>query len=139
MIAAAIGIGVVALIVRTWRRINMGLLDAVTLATKVAVSNPRSARDWPELTIVAVVVSPTDQSESLVEVIWPGRPGNRAVLVVHLDDHDHRDLRLLRSWQVQGASILPMPLSSFDIELRRRGSLDRIRATVVAESYWQAS
>jgi hypothetical protein len=129
------GIALVVLLVHTWRKLNVGALDAICLAAKTAVPNPSSACDWPELRIDALLVAPGDNKEALVEATWPGRPENRATLVVHFNSTKQSDLQILRGWQLQGASIVPMPSSSTGIELRRRGTRTHVDATVLSETY----
>jgi hypothetical protein len=133
--AVAGGIALVALLVHTWRKLNTGALDAVCLAAKTAVPNPSSARDWPELRIDTLLVAPGDNNEALVEATWPGQPANRATLVVHFNSTNQSNVQILRSWQLQGASIVPMPSSSSGIELRRRGTRTHVDATVLSETY----
>jgi hypothetical protein len=113
--------------------VHLGNLDALALAEKVAVSEPNSALDWPDLHLRAVVAQPDDQLLVLLHVIWPAHPGQAAMLLVALDQGDQRSLPLLSQWCACHASISPLRQPGTGLELRRRQSLERVHALLVAE------
>jgi hypothetical protein len=117
----------------TARLVHVGNLDAQELAEKVATPYPASVLDWPELRVRAVVPQPGGQSLVLLYVGWPKQPPQAATLLVALDDGDRRSLTLLSQWCAQQASISPARRQGAELELRRRQSLERIHAVMVAE------
>lgn len=68
----------------------------------------------------------------LLLVEWPAR-GNQATLLVDLGGADPRSLSLLSQWCAARASVSPSRCGPGELELRRRQSLDRVRALLVAE------
>jgi hypothetical protein len=110
MVAAALA-GVVLFIAAglIWsaRLLHVGHLDAQALAEKVAVPNPVSALDWPELHVRAVVPQPDEPPLVLLVVGWPAHPRRASTLLVALDSGDDRSLSLLSRWCSTQASISP--------------------------------
>jgi hypothetical protein len=136
IVAAALAglvVYVVAWLALAAHLVHLGNLDALALAEKVAVSEPDSALDWPDLYVRAVVAQPDDQSLVLLHVIGSARPGRSAMLLVALDQGDRRSLPLLSRWCTCHASICPMRRPGTGLELRRRQSLERVHALLVAE------
>ena len=117
----------------TARLVHVGNLDAQALAEKIAVPAPRSALDWPELRLRAVVPQPSDQSLVILEVGWPEHPSRVATLLVALDRSDQRSLPRLCRWCAGRASVSPTRHEGAELELRRRQSLERVHGILVAE------
>jgi hypothetical protein len=119
----------------TARLVHVGTLDALALAEKVAVPEPVSALDWPELHVRAVVPQsiPGEASLVLLLVEWPAHPGREATLLVDLGRDDLRFLPLLAQWCATRASVSPGRCGHGELELRRRQSLERVRGFLVAE------
>lgn len=129
----------------TWtaRLLHISGLDAMALAEKVAFPQPTSALQWPELHVHVVVpepedLSPVTASPVIVQVAWPAHPEQVANLLVRLDHDERRALSLLSQWCRSGASVAAQRHGTA-VELRRRQSLDRVRATLLAEDYPAAS
>jgi hypothetical protein len=120
----------------TWtaRLLRVSGLDAQALAEKVAFPEPASALEWPELQIQVVVPESGDLSPVLLQVGWPAYPRQVAILLVALDPGDQRALSFLCQWSVNGASVVAERHGA-GLELRRRQSLERVRATLLAEDY----
>ena len=137
MILAAALAGVVLFIVAglawTARLVHVGNLDAKELAEKVAAAAPVSALDWPELHVQAVIRQPDEQPLVLLHVDWPAHPQRAATLLVALDQGDRRSLPLLRQWCAGQASVSPTRREGAGLELRRRQSLERVQAILLAE------
>jgi hypothetical protein len=135
MVAAALA-GVVLFIaaglIWTARLVHVGSLDAQALAEKVATANPVSALDWPELHVRAVVPQPDEPPLVLLVVGWPAHPQRASTLLVALDSGDDRSLSLLSRWCSTRASVSPTRRGA-RMELRRRQSLERVDAVLVAE------
>lgn len=136
IVAAAVG-GVIVIMAAglVWtaaRLIHVGDLDAQELADKVAISDPVSALDWPELRLQAVVEQPDEPPLVLLQVGWPAYPRRAATLLVALDTGDDRSLSLLSHWCSTRASVSPTR-HGVQIELRRRQSLERVHGVLVAE------
>jgi hypothetical protein len=117
----------------TARLIYLGNLDAQSLAEKAGEPSPGSALDWPDLHVRAVVTAPDDQSLILLDVYWPGHPGQVATLLVGLDQEDRQSLALLASWCAGDAAVCPARTSPTELELRRRQSLERVHGCLIAE------
>jgi hypothetical protein len=117
----------------TARLVHVGNLDAQALAEKVAVPVPTSALDWPELHLQAVVAQPDEQPLVLLHVGWPAHPQRVATLLVVLGRDDRRSLSLLSQWCVGQASVSPVRRGGAELELRRRQSLERVHAVLIAE------
>ena len=120
----------------TWwaaRLVHVGSLDAQALAEKAASPAPASALDWPELHVHAVVSQPGEEPVVLLHVGWPARPRCDAVLLLALDYGDSRSLSLLAQWCTGAASVAPVRCGGAELELRRRQSLDRVHAFLIAE------
>lgn len=137
MIVAAALTGVILFVAAglIWaaRLVHVGNLDAQALAEKVAAPEPVSVLDWPELRVRAVVAQPGGQYLVLLHVAWPKQPPQAATLLVALDSGDHRSLGLLSQWCARQSSISPVRQQGAELELRRRQSLERVHAVIVAE------
>jgi hypothetical protein len=124
---------IVARLAWTGRLVHIGNLDAQALADKTACPGPDSALDWPELRLHAVVAEPGEQPVIMLHVGWPAHPQRQAMLVVALDDAGQRSLSLLSQWCAGAASVSPTRGEGAQLELRRRQSLDRVHAILLAE------
>jgi hypothetical protein len=136
ILAAALA-GVILLILAglTWtaRLVHVGNLDAQDLADKVATPAPVSALDWPELHLNAVVAQPDEQSMVLLDVDWPAHPQRTATLLLALDRDQQQSLLLLSQWCASRAPVSPARRDGAELVLRRRQSLQRVHAVLVAE------
>ena len=122
----------------TARLVHVGNLDAQALADKLATPNPVSALDWPELRVQAVVPQPEEQPPDgqplvLLHVGWPEHPARVSTLLVALDRDERQSLSLLSQWCAGHASVAPLRREGAALELRRRQSLERVHAVMVAE------
>jgi hypothetical protein len=115
------------------RLIHVGHLDAQALAGKLAVPDPVSALDWPELAVRAVIPQPDERPLVLLRVAWPAHPQQEATLLIALASEDHRSLPLLSQWCMTGASVSPVRREGAGLEFRRRQSLERVHAVLIAE------
>jgi hypothetical protein len=135
-IAAALA-GVILLVAAglTWtaRLVHIGNLDMQALADKLGSPEPLSALDWPELRLQAVVPQPDGQPLVLLRVGWPARPLQLATLLIALDRGDQQSLAVLSQWCARAASVSPVRQEGAGLELRRRQSLERVRAVLIAE------
>jgi hypothetical protein len=136
-VIAAVGLGGILLIIAaglTWtaRLVHIGNLDALGLAEKVAVGDPASALDWPELHVRSVIPQPGEPSLALLLVEWPAHRERAATLLVRLDGPDQRSVPLLLQWCADRASVSPTRRGGL-IELRRRQSMERVRGFLLAE------
>jgi hypothetical protein len=118
----------------TARLVHVGALDALELADKLAVPEPVSALDWPELRVRAVVPQDVAGERPLVLLLveWPAH-GEQATLLVDLGPADQRSLPLLSRWCAARAPVSPGRCADGELELRRRQSLERVRGLLVAE------
>jgi hypothetical protein len=136
IIAAALA-GVIVLMAAAliWaaRLLHIGNLDMQALADKVGTPEPVSALDWPELRLRAVIPEPGGESLVLLQVGWPAHPRQAATLLVALDGGDQRSLPLLAEWCARQASVAPVRQHGAGLEFRRRQSLERVHAVLVAE------
>jgi hypothetical protein len=114
------------------RLVHIGNLDAQALAEKTGTPQPVSALDWPELRVQAVVTQPDEPPLVLLHVGWPAHPRQASTLLVALEHGDDRSLSVLSRWCSTRASISPARRGS-QLELRRRQTLERVRAVLVAE------
>jgi hypothetical protein len=140
-LAVAILLVAAAALAWTARLIQVGNLDALALADKVAVPHPVSALDWPELRLRAVIPQPDDRVLVLLLVSWPAHPRREATLLVAIDSSNRRSVPLLSQWCATGASVSPTRQEGAAVEFRRRRSLERVHAVLVAEddtSAWAA-
>ena len=80
-----------------------------------------------------MVPQPGGQQLVLLHVGWPKQPPQAATLLVALDSGDHRALALLSQWCARQAPISPVRQQGAALELRRRQSLERVHAIMVAE------
>ncbi len=122
----------------TARLVHVGSLDAQALADKLDKPYPVSALDWPELRVRAVIPQPDGPQPDgpplvLLHVGWPEHPRQAATLLVALDSGDRRSLSLLSQWCAGQASVAPVRHQGAEVELRRRQSLERVHAVMVAE------
>ena len=114
----------------TARLVRIGTLDALELAGKLAVPEPVSALDWPELQVRAVVPQDADGERSLVLLLveWPAHR-EQATLLVELGRADQSSLPLLSHWCAARASVSPTTL------IRRRwcaaATASAIRSSIV--------
>ena len=136
----AVAVGAVVLLVAAglaWTAylVHVGNLDAMELAGKVATPDPVSALDWPELHVRAIVPQPDEPPLVLLVVDWPAHPQRAATLLVALDSGDDRSVSLLSRWCATQASVSPTRHGGADLELRRRQSLERVHAVLVAEDH----
>jgi hypothetical protein len=115
------------------RIVYIGNLDALGLASKLSTPRPRSAVDWPELALRAVVPQPDQSAVVLLWVTRPGHDGQEATLLVELAGSPDRSGRLLARWCRDRSSIAPSALGEARIELRRRQSLERVRGRLLTE------
>lgn len=138
--AAAAAIGALVLLAAaglawTARLVHISNLNAAELAGKVGVPDPVSALDWPELRVRAIVPQPGDQPLVLLLVGWPAHPQRAATLLVAIDSGDNRSVPLLSLWCATQAAVSPTRRDGTGLELRRRRSLERVHAVLVAEDY----
>jgi hypothetical protein len=147
IVAAALA-GVIGLIAAglawTAHLVYVGNLDAQALAEKLATPHPASALDWPELRVQAVVPQPEEQPSHgqplvLLHVGWPEYPARVSTLLVALDRDQTRSLSLLSQWCAGQASVAPTRREGAALELRRRQSLERVHAVMVAEDIGPSS
>ncbi len=139
IVAAAIGAAVLLIaaagLAWTAYLVHVGNLDAMELAGKVATPDPVSALDWPELHVRAIVPQPGEQPLVLLLVDWPAHPQRAATLLMALDSGDDRSVPLLSQWCATQASVSPTRQGGADLELRRRQSLERVHAVLLAEDH----
>lgn len=137
MIVAAALAGVIGMIaaalIWTARLVHIGNLDVQALADKVAVPVPTSALDWPELRVREVVPQPDGPLLVLLDVCRPFYSQQAATLLVALDDGDRQALSVLSRWRAGQAPVAPLRQEGTGLELRRRQSLERVHAVLVAE------
>ena len=138
MIVAATLTAVVVLLIAgmvTWtaRMLHVGNLDYSALKDKTATPHPVSALDWPEVHVRAVVPQPDEQSVVLLLVDWPARKEKAATLMIALDGSDQLSVSLLSRWCETQASVVVTRRGEAQLEFRRRQTLERVRATLVAE------
>jgi hypothetical protein len=130
---ASVTVFIAAGLAWTARLVHIGNLDAHELAGKLTVPQPVSALDWPELHLNAVVAQPDEQPLVLLHVDWPAHPLRTATLLLALDRHDRHSLPLLSQWCADNASVSPLRQDGAQLILRRRRSLERVYAALVAE------
>jgi hypothetical protein len=116
------------------RLLRISGLDARALAEKIAFPHPASAFEWPELQVRQIVPEAGHLSPVIVQVSWPAYPEQVSTLLVALDQDEERALSLLSQWSVTGASVAAQ-LQGTELSLRRRQSLDRVHAVLLAEDY----
>jgi hypothetical protein len=134
-VTLAVAVLLAAAVALAWtaRLLHVGNLDALALADKVGVPHPASALDWPELHLRAIIPLPDEPPLVLLLVGWPAHPRSEATLLVALDSGDHQSVPLLSQWCATSASVSPTRQEGAALELRRRRSLERVRAVLVAE------
>jgi hypothetical protein len=141
IIAAALaGVIVLMAVALTWaaRLVHIGNLDMQALADKLAKPEPVSALDWPELRVHAVIPEPGEAPLVLLQVGWPAHPRQTAALLVALDYGDERSLPLLAQWCALRSSVAPVRQQGPELEFRRRQTLERVHAVLVAEQLMAA-
>jgi hypothetical protein len=116
------------------RLLHISNLDAQALAEKVAFPAPASALEWPELRVRSAVPQPDQLSPVIVQVGWPAYPQRVATLLVALDHDEQRAVSLLAQWSASGAAVATLRRGT-ELELRRRQSLERVHAILLAEDY----
>lgn len=116
------------------RLLHISNLDAQALAEKVAFPKPESALEWPELRVRSAVLQPDEGSLVIVQVGWPTYPERGATLLVQLDRDEQRAASLLFRWSDSGAAVAALRRGT-EVELRRRQSLERVHAILLAEDY----
>jgi hypothetical protein len=134
-LAAGAGLFIAVGLVWTARLLRIGALDALELAEKVAVPEPESALDWPELRVVPAVSpdNPGDPHEALVLVDWPAHPERMSTLLVDLGIQAGTPARLLGQWCAESASVSPSRLAEGEFILRRRQTMERVWCRLLAE------
>jgi hypothetical protein len=114
-------------------------LDALELAGKLAVPDPVSSLDWPELRVRAIVPQPGDQPDDqplvLLFVSWPAHPQRTATLLLAIDSGDNQSVPLLSLWCATQAPVSPTRGDGADLQLRRRKTLERVHAVLITEDY----
>lgn len=130
---ACVSVFIAAGLAWTARLVHIGNLDAHALADKLGAPSPTSALDWPELHLSAVVPQPGELPLVLLRVGWPAYPDREATLLLALDRADKDSLSLLSQWCAAEASVAPLRRYGAELELRRRQSLERVHAVVLAE------
>ena len=130
---ACVSVFIAAGLAWTARLVHIGNLDAHALADKLGAPSPTSALDWPELHLSAVVPQPGELPLVLLRVGWPAYPDREATLLLALDRADNDSLSLLSQWCAAEASVAPLRGYGAELELRRRQSLERVHAVVLAE------
>lgn len=142
VIAAAALVGVIVLMAAglTWAAhlVHIGNLDMQALADKLAAPEPVSALDWPELRVHAVIPEPGEQPFVLLQVGWPAHPRQTAALLLALDHGDEQSLPLLAQWCTLQSSVAPVRQQGPELEFRRRQTLERVHAVLVAEQLMAA-
>ncbi|HTT52629.1 MAG TPA: hypothetical protein VMH35_14610 [Streptosporangiaceae bacterium] len=137
MIIAAALTGVIVLMAArlTWAAhlVHVGNLDMQALAGQLARPEPESALDWPELRVHAVIPEPGGPPLVLLQVGWPAHPRPAATLLVALDRGDQPSLPLLAQCCARQAPVAPVRQQGAGLEFRRRQSLERVHAVLVAE------
>lgn len=133
LLAAVISLVATGLLAWTARLLQAGSLERPAVAARFATPDPVSALDWPELHVRAVVPQPDEQSLILLLVGWPARQQKAATLLVAVDSDDHRSAQLLARWCETRASVSPTRCGGAHLEFRRRQSLERVHAVLVAE------
>jgi hypothetical protein len=131
-LAGVIGM-IAAALVWTARLVHIGNLDVQALADKVAVPDPVSALDWPELRVREYVPQPDGPPLVLLDVCRPCFSRQAATLLVALDTADPQALSVLSRWRSRQASVAPVRRAGEELEFRRRQSLERVHAVLVAE------
>jgi hypothetical protein len=135
IIGAVVLLATAAGLAWTARLVHVSNLDALELEGKVGVPDPVSALDWPELRVLAIVPQPGGQPLVLLLVGWPAHPGRAATLLLAIDSGDDRAVPLLSLWCATQAPVSPTRRDGSGLELRRRQSLERVHATLIAEDY----
>jgi hypothetical protein len=132
---SGISLSIVSGLIWTARLLHVSNLDAQALAEKTAYPVPASAVEWPELHVQFVIPQPEDLSPVILHVCWPAHPGEAATLLVALDQDKQHALSLLSQWCSAEASVSAIRGRGAELELRRRQSLERVHAILLAEDY----
>jgi hypothetical protein len=131
-LAGVMGI-IAAALLWTARLVHIGNLDVQALAEKIAVTDPVSALDWPELRLREYVPQPDGPPLVLLDVSRPSFSRQAATLLVVLDSGDQKALSVLSRWRSGQASVAPVRQAGAGLEFRRRQSMERVHAVLVAE------
>ncbi len=136
MVFAIACTGILLLLVAalTWtaRLLRISNLDAQALMEKTAYPEPKSALEWPELRVQSVVPQPDDLSPVILQVGWPAYPQRTSTLLLELDHDEAHALSLLCQWSMTGAAVAAERQGP-ELELRRRQTLERVHAVLLAE------
>ena len=132
-LGVAIGVIVGGGLFWTARVVHIGNLDALALAEKMAVPDPVSALDWPELQVRTAIPQPDRPALVLLVVRWPEHPHLEATLLLAMDGDVTRSSELLERWRTSCSSIAPCRRGAARVELRRRRSLERVGGVLIAE------
>jgi hypothetical protein len=138
VLASLVTIAVVSGLAWTARKLSISTLDAQALTAKLAVPDPVSAIDWPELKVRAVIPQPGEPWLVMLDVVWPEHPRRTATLLVALN-HCDSDVPLLIDWCDGQALIAPTRGHGHEVELRRRQTRERVRGNLIAEDVTLAS
>jgi hypothetical protein len=139
VLGSLVTIAVVTGLAWTARKLSISTLDAQALTAKLAVPDPVSAMDWPELKVRAVIPQPGEPSLVMLDVVWPEHPRRTATLLVALSHSDNESVRLLVDWCDGQARVAPMRRYGQEVELRRRQTFERVRGNLIAEDITLAS
>ena len=139
--AALAGVIVVIAGAMFWaaRLVHVGYLDVQSLMDKIGVAEPASALDWPEMRVRELIPQPDGPPLVLLDVRWPAHPRQASTLLMALDSGDRQALSLLSRWRAGQAPVTPLRQDGAELDLRRRQSLERVHAVLVAEDYRVAS
>jgi hypothetical protein len=132
-LAAVVVLLIAGMLTWTARLLHVGNLDYSALREKTVTPHPVSALDWPELHLRAVVPQPNEQSGVLLLVDWPAHKEKAATLLVALDSRDQLSVPLLSRWCETQASVAVTRRGGAQLEFRRRQTLERVHAILVAE------
>ncbi|HXW46507.1 MAG TPA: hypothetical protein VEL03_17085 [Streptosporangiaceae bacterium] len=117
----------------TARLLHIGNLDAHGLAEKLGTPHPRSAFDWPEVRLHAVIPQPGEPTMVLLVAQWPAHPERTSTLLIDVAADGERALALLCGWCTARTSVSPSRRGGNEVELRRRQSLERVTGLLLAE------
>ena len=117
------------------RLVHVGYADVQSLMDKIGMPEPASALDWPELRVREVIPQPDGPPLVLLEVRWPAHPQQASTLLMALDAGDQQALSRLSRWRAGQAPVAPLRQEGAAVDLRRRQSLERVHAVLLAEDY----
>jgi len=118
----------------TWtaRAFKVAARDALDLAAKLAVPEPRSAADWPELRVDEVVCDPEAPNRVLLVGRWPAHPEPRSLLELEVGAPP-RARQLLTRWCDVHASISSRSNGDGRVVLRRRRTNESLEVRITSE------